>query len=73
MVITGAAIDPETLVLQVGHVANWLKAIGIAAIIWLIFESIALWFDYKRWKNVNKIMADMKRLEDKLDKIARKK
>lgn len=63
----------QSLILQVSQVTLWIKAAGIAALIWVIFESVALWLNYKRWKDVSKIMKDMKRLENKLDKAIKNK
>jgi len=68
-----AVTDVAGMVLQVGQIAVWLKAAGIAAVIWLIFESIALWLNYKRWRDVGNIKEDMKRLEGKLDRILKKR
>jgi hypothetical protein len=65
--------DLAGLVLEVGRLALWLKAVGIAALIWLVFESVALWFNYKRLRDVGRIKEDIKRIEGKIDRILRGK
>ena len=61
------------LVLQAGQIALWLKAVGVAALIWIIVELIALWFSWKRFMYVKRITKDMERLESKLDKLISKR
>jgi hypothetical protein len=68
-----AVTDIAGLILEVGKIALWIKAAGIAALIWFIFESIALWFSYKRWKDIGRIKEDIKRIEGKIDRVLRKK
>jgi hypothetical protein len=65
--------DLAGLVLEVGRLALWLRAAGIAALIWLVFESVALWFNYKRLRDVSRIKEDIKRIEGKIDGILRSK
>jgi hypothetical protein len=73
MVVAEAVNASTGLVLQVGKIALWMKAAGIAAVIWIIFESAALWLNYKRWRDVGRIMDDMKRIEGKLDRALKGK
>ena len=68
-----AVSEISGLVLQAGQIALWAKAVGIAAVIWIIVELIVLWFSWKRFKDVRKIINDMKRLEDKLDRAIKGK
>jgi len=73
MAITEVVNASTGFVLEVGKIALWLKAVGIAALIWIIFESVALWMNYRRLKEVGGIIKDMKRIEGKLDKVLRDK
>lgn len=73
MVVTEAVNASTGLVLQVGKIALWMKAAGIAALIWVVFESAALWLNYRRLKDVAKIKDDMKRIESKLDRALKGK
>ena len=73
MVVNEVVNASTGLVLQVAQLANWAKAAGIAAIVWVVFESINLWINYKRWKSIGGIMGDMKRIENKLDRVLKGK
>lgn len=63
------AVDPLSLVSQVGNIVLWLKAIGGIVVLWIIFQAFAFYFNLKRFKKMESIMADMQRMEKKLDKI----
>ena len=52
-----------------GQIGLWLKAIGIAVIVWLIFHIVNAIFNTKRIREIKTIKEDMKRIEDKIDKI----
>lgn len=64
--------DPVALVTEIGQIGKWLQALGIIVVAWIIFESIALWFNYKRWREVGSIKQDVYRIERKIDNILRK-
>ena len=61
-----------SLVVEVGKIGVWIKAAGIFVILWIIFESVILWLNWKRIKEIYKIKKDMKRMEKKLDRIEKK-
>ena len=68
-----ANISGSSLIWEVGKIGLWLQAIGLVVIIWIIFESVILYLNYKRMKEVYKIKDDMKRIEEKLDKVIKNK
>jgi hypothetical protein len=71
--VVGEVVNVSSgLVLEVGKLALWAKAAGIAVLLWVLFEAIALYLNWKRWKSIGKIMEDMKRLERKLDRAIKK-
>jgi hypothetical protein len=51
----------------------WIKAAGIFVVLWIIFETVALWLNYKRWKDVGNIKGEMKRIESKIDTLLKKR
>ena len=55
--------------LTLGQIGLWLKAIGIAVIVWLIFHIVSVIFNTRRIREIKTIKEDMKRIEDKIDKI----
>jgi len=66
-------VDPLSLVAQVGSIALWLKAIGGIVVLWIIFEGFGFYWNFKRFRKMEHIQEDMKRMEKKLDKILSKK
>ena len=52
-----------------GQIGLWLKAIGIIVIVWLIFHIVSVIFNTKRIREIKTIKEDMKRIEEKIDKI----
>ncbi len=68
--VNGSVSD---LAVEVGKLGNWLQAIGIIVIAWLIFQIISLIINLKRKKLLEKISGDVKRLEKKIDGLKRRK
>ena len=58
-----------TSIRELGQIGIWLKTAGILFILWVIFQSITLFLNTKRMKEVYKIKEDMKRIEKKINKI----
>jgi hypothetical protein len=56
-----------------GAWGNWLQALGIIVILWIVFELIALLYHRKRMKEVYAIKQDMKRIEGKIDRLLKRK
>ena len=65
-------LDIPALIEMLGKVGLWLQAIGIIVVLWIIFQSIALYFNRKRMKEIYAIKNDMKRIEDKINRILRR-
>ena len=57
------AVDPLSLVAQVGSIALWLKAIGGVVVLWIIFQGVGFYFNLKRFKKMEVIMGDMNQKE----------
>lgn len=68
-----AVSDLAGLIIEVGEIALWLKAAGIAALVWIIFESILIFFNLRRLRQITHIRDDMKRMESKLDRLLKRK
>ena len=61
------------LIKEIGQITLWLQAIGIIGALWIVFQSVSLFLNRKRMKEVYAIHKDMERIEGKIDKILAKK
>ncbi|MBS3091418.1 hypothetical protein J4217_03165 [Candidatus Pacearchaeota archaeon] len=73
MAVEGVINASGDIIAIIGQVGLWVKAAGIFIILWVIFQSIVLWFNWRRIREIYKIKADMKRMESKLDMLLEKK
>ena len=64
--VSGAALD---VVSKLGSIGLWLQAVGVVIIVWLLFQIIIWWINHRRLKEIYTIKDDMKRIEEKIDKI----
>ena len=67
--ITSTPEIANDILLALGQIGLWLKAIGIVIIIWLIFHVVSVLFNTKRMKEVKNIKGDIIRIEEKIDKL----
>jgi len=67
--ITSTPEIANDILLALGQIGLWLKAIGIVIIIWLIFHVVSVLFNTKRMKEVKNIKGNITRIEEKIDKI----
>jgi len=66
-----ANISSDTLVSaasEIGRVGTWLQALGIIAILWIIFQIVSLVLTLNKIKILNKVMDDLRRIELKIDR-----
>ena len=63
----------EDVAIQMGKFGKWLQAIGLIIVLWVAFQVISLIISKKRKGEVVKLREDIKRLEGKIDKLAKKK
>ena len=63
----------DSVVLELGRMGNWLQAVGLLVILWIIVESITLYYNRKRRLLLVDIDNRLKRLEKKLNLIVKKK
>ena len=61
------------LVNQIGQIGLWLKTVGIIVVLWICFQLVNFFINRRRIKEIYRIRNDMKRMEDKLDKILKKR
>lgn len=77
MAIVGAVNDStlfiEDVAIQFGKFGKWLQAIGLIIILWVAFQIISLWINRGSKKEIVKLREDVKRIEGKIDKLAKKK
>ncbi len=63
----------EDIVLEVGKLGRWIQAVGLIVILWMIVQAITLYFNRRRRFLLMSIEERLKRVEDKLDKLIRRK
>ncbi len=73
MVIEDTAGTITNLVERIGQIGTWIQAIGLVIILWLIFEIILLINNRIKRKQLYKIENKLQTLENKIDKLLKKK
>jgi len=76
--VTGEAISVTAenltdLAREIGTIGNWLQAIGIIVIFWIIFQIVNWAINKRRLEKLNKIQKKLHEIENKIDKIIKKK
>lgn len=66
------AIEDANIILELGKLGKWIQAVGLLVILWIVFNAINMYFNRKRRKLLERIDMDVKRLEEKVDKLLRK-
>ncbi|MDO8460765.1 MAG: hypothetical protein Q7S74_06665 [Nanoarchaeota archaeon] len=64
-----ATQDLATTITLLGRVGLWLQAVGILALIIIIFYIVNFFINRKRLKELYKTKEDVKRIEKKIDLI----
>jgi purine-cytosine permease-like protein len=62
-----------TVIVALGKIGLWIQALGIVVVLWIIFQLINFFINRRRMKEIYTIKDDMKRMENKLDKLLKKK
>ena len=73
MAIEDITTAPADIILELGRIGAWIQAVGIVAILWLVFEIIILINNRIRRKQLYKIEDSLNNIEKKLDSIIKKK
>jgi L-lactate permease len=72
--IPGDVLDvPVNVALELGKVGKWIQAVGLIVILWIVFQAITMYFNRKRRKMIEEIKEDVKRIEEKVDKLSKKR
>ncbi len=62
----------EDVIIQLGSIGLWIQAVGLVVVLWIIIETITLYFNRKRRLLLMAIDERLKRVEAKIDKIKKK-
>jgi len=73
MVVEDVLNVPTNIALELGRIGNWIQAVGLVVVIWIIIQSVTLFFNRRRRKTLYAIRDDLKRLEEKVDNLKLKK
>lgn len=63
----------EDLVLELGSIGLWVQAVGLVVVLWIIIESITLYYNRKRRLLLEEINERLKVVEKKIDFMIRRK
>ena len=75
---TGEVISISTesatqLAESLGSIGQWLQAIGVLALIWIIFQIISFIISRKRTKILEKIQNDLHKIEKQFERLKKKR
>ena len=62
----------EEVLLKLGSVGLWVQAVGLLVIIWIIVESITLYYNRRRRLLLEEINTRLKVVEKKIDLMSKK-
>ncbi len=69
----GDATLPLDAISEIGKIGLWMQTVGIIIIIWIIVQIIILYLNRKRMSEIYSIRKDMRRIENKIDKMGSRK
>lgn len=72
-VVNESTLFLEDVAVQFGQFGKWLQAIGLIVILWIGFQIFNLWINRRKKKELVKIREDIKRVENKVDKLLKKR
>ena len=58
---------------EIGRIGNWMQALGIVVILWILFQLVNLWLNRRRWKKLEEFDIKVNRIERKLDKLIKRR
>ncbi len=73
MVVNEVINTSGTILLRLGEIGLWVQALGIAVVLWIVFQIIGFILNSRRMREIYEIRKDMKRMESKLDKLMKKR
>ena len=68
-VINASEVILPEVILEVGRVALWLQTLGIIIVLWIIFQSVTLFYNRKRRLAIYSIKDDLERIENRVKRI----
>jgi len=72
-ILNASANTVADLITQVTMIGRWVQALGLLAVLWVLFYIISWYSNRKQNKKINKIKSDIERIEQKIDKLTKKK
>jgi len=72
--LTDVSVDTASaLISELGKIGNWLQALGIIVILWIIMQIINFIFNKKKKERLESIEKSLKRIESKISKLQKSK
>jgi len=68
MAIEQVVNTSSSLILEVGKLGNWIQAIGIVVVLWIVLQVITIIINIKKKRILTEIKKDLRRIENKIDK-----
>jgi len=62
-----------TIIVTLGKIGLWIQALGIVVVLWIIFQLFNFFINRRRMKEIYTIKEDMRRMENKLDRLLKKR
>ncbi len=62
---------PADIILELGRLGNWIQALGLLVVLWIIIQAVTLYFNRKRRKLLESIDERLKRVESKVNNLKR--
>lgn len=70
-VINGTNLAGSVLT-ELGYIGNWLQALGILVIVWIVMQAVTYYFNRKRLKVLYRLTDRLDQLEKKIDAVLKK-
>lgn len=67
------AVEVAEVLTKIGEIGLWIQALGLIVILWIVFQVVNFIINRRRIKEIYAIKEDMKRMENKLDRLLRKR
>ena len=66
-------VGVDDLILEIGRLGLWIETVGIVVVLWIVIQSITLFYNWKRRKLLENIDLRVRRIESKIDKLTGKR
>ncbi len=58
---------------QISQISLWIKGLGIVAVVWIVYSIVMFFINQKRAKDLEELKSGVKRIENKINRLASKR